>query len=317
MGTRELAVIPAAGGRTFIASIGQDGTGQLLDATDGQIAGRLTASPEAHFNHIALQAGTAPRMVTVDTRNHVAVWRPLDDRPEFTWQLPADVKVNDIAVANGDRPALLIAQADGHLAFFDVVSGQRVRASLACHATKFKVAVSSEQTGGSMRFATLNWSEPDQVSAWIISGDKVTRKNLQVAHDPDVGHSSGVSVLAFAFMDNHRIVVGGGGYSSLRLWDADEGALLAYTRLEQAHRMNLIDVNVGEVAGRPLVLCGGYTCSLGLWPLGSRDEHHLRVGSPLWITKSLPGDRAVVAGPRGIMAIQLSAQLPGRPPDSG
>src|SRR5215471_15809305 len=85
-------------------------------------------------------------------------------------------------------------------------------------------------------------------------------------------------------------------------------------RLRQTRGMELVDADIWEAAGQPLVLCGGYTCSLALWSPGTGEEHHLRVGSPLWFVKSLLGDRAVVAGSHGIMAIQLTANLPGTHP---
>ncbi len=72
--------------------------------------------------------------------------------------------------------------------------------------------------------------------------------------------------------------------------------------------------DIWEAAGEPVVLCGGYACSLALWSPGTGEEHHLWVGSPLWFVRSLPGDRAVVAGSRGIMAVQLTAHLPGTNP---
>lgn len=81
--------------------------------------------------------------------------------------------------------------------------------------------------------------------------------------------------------------------------------------------MELNDADFWEAAGQPRVVYGGFTCSLALWSPGTDEEHHLWIGSPLWFVRSLPGDRAVVAGSRGIMALQLTANLagtnPGRP----
>ena len=309
-GVRRLAVMPpASNGQILIASFGRDGTNAWLDAADGQIFAR-SSSPGARIVHIAVRPGRAPAVVTVDSRNQVALWRPLDDQPRLTWQLPADTEVTDIAVADGDASTLLLAaQADGRLALFDVDSGQMTRAPLDCHATQFAVAASSERASGPIQFATRTRRGPYEVRAWSISGEKITRQDLPIDSEQD-----GPFALRFARLGNRIIIAGAGGYSSLHLWDASDGSLIAHTRLGQTRHMALNALDIWETAGQPLVLCGGYTGSLALWSPGTGEEHHLWVGSLLWFVGSLPGDRAVVAGSCGIMALQLTAHLPGTNP---
>jgi hypothetical protein len=41
------------------------------------------------------------------------------------------------------------------------------------------------------------------------------------------------------------------------------------------------------------------------------EEHHLWVGSTVWLVRSLLGHRAAVPGSRGIMAFQLTARTLG------
>ena len=248
-------------------------------------------------------------MVTVDSGNQVAVWRPWDDQPRLTWQLPADAEVTNIAVADGVASTLLLAaQSDGRLALFDVESGQMTRASLDCHAARFTVAASSEWASGPIHFATSAWPE---LRLWSISGGEVTHQDLPIDSEQD-----GPFVLRFARLGDRNIIAGAGGdsgdVSSLHVWDADDGSLIAHTRLEQARGMALLDVDIWETAGQPFVLSGGYACSLALWSLGTGEEHHLWVGSPLWFVRSLPGDRVVVAGSRGIMAFHEYSFLIGR-----
>ncbi len=309
-GIKDLAVMPpASNGQTLIASVGPDGTNVWLDAADGQILAR-SSSPGARIEHIALRPGRAPALVTVDSRNQVALWGPLDDQPRLTRQLPADMKVTAIAVAGGDACTLLLAaQSDGRLTPFDVDSGQMTRAPLHCHASRFTVATSSE-AGGSIQFATSTlWPEQPEVRLWSISGEKVTSQDLPLGSEPGAPQT-----LRFARLGDRIIIAGPGGYSSLHIWDASDGSLIAHTRLGQTRGNELDDADIWEAAGQPLVLCGGYACSLALWSPGTGDEYHLWVGSPLWFVRSLPGDRAVVAGSRGIMAVQLTAHLPGTNP---
>jgi WD40 repeat protein len=313
MGTARMVVVPSNSSHdALVAAIRQDGTVPVLDAANGKILSHLMPAPDVRFQDITLVPGKAPAVLTVDSENHIAVWRPPKALPELAWQLPPDIQVGSIAVADGDRATLLIAQANGQLAFFDIASGQPTREPLACTnaAVSFTVAANPEQVIGSLRFTTTTWLEED-AREWTVSGDKVTCLTLPTP-DPGHGDRHAPVALAFARLDNRHIIVGVGGFSCLRVWDAQDGSLIANTLLEQAHHMELDDVDVAEIAGRLLVLCGGYTCTLALWPLDTRDEHHLRVGSPLWYVKSLPGDRVLVAGPRGIMTFQLTAHLPGR-----
>jgi WD40 repeat protein len=305
-GIRCLVVTPpASNGQTLIASAGHDGTNAWLDAADGQILTRWPP-PSTAIEHIALRPGRVPAVVTADAGGQVALWRLLDDQPSLTWQLPADTKVTEIAVADSDACTLLLAaQSDGRLALFDVDSGQMARAPLDCHTTSFTVVTNSVQAGGPVQFATSAWREPNEVRVWSICGKKVTCQDLPI--DPELGT---LFALRFARLGDRIIIAGVGGYSRLHVWDASDGSLIANTHLEQAHGMALHDVDIWETAGQALVLCGGYTCSLALWPLGTGEEHHLWIGSPLWHIRSLPGDRAVVAGPRGIMAFQLATHLP-------
>jgi WD40 repeat protein len=307
-GIRCMAVMPPdSNGQTLIASVREDDTNAWLDAADGQILARST-SPGPPIWHIgvALRPGSAPAAVTVDLRNRVALWRPLDGQPRLTGQLPGDVRVTDIAVADDDTSTLLLAaQPDGHLAVFDIDSGQMTRAPLDCHPSRFTVTASSQRATDRIQFATsIDWPEPPEVRVWSISGEKVTSQNLPVNQE----HFA----LRFACLDGRAVIVGAGNGSSLRVWDASDGSPIAHTRLEQTRHIALLDVDICEAAGQPLVLSGGYAGSLALWSPGTGEEHHLWVGSPLWLVRSLPGGRAAVAGPRGIMAFQLTVRTPGR-----
>ena len=127
-----------------------------------------------------VRSGEAPVAVTFDSSNQVALWRPLDEQPRLTWQLPADTKVTEIAVADGDASSLLLAaQSEDASALFDIQSGQMSRAPLECHASKFTVAARSEQASGPIQFATsVEWAEPSETLLWNISGDRAIRQNL-------------------------------------------------------------------------------------------------------------------------------------------
>ena len=148
---------------------------------------------------------------------------------------------------------------------------------------------------------------------WIISRtQEITSHRLPIPPDPDVNQELKPLAATFATLNDLPIVVGVGGHSSIRVWNALDGSLLDSISLVQAHGMALHTVEVARVAGRPTVLCGGYTSTLAMWLLDTREEHHLSIGSPVHYAIPLPGDRVAIAGPQGILTVQLSANLPAR-----
>ncbi len=301
---------PADGNHALIASIRTDGTGSILDADDGQILSELVPSGQPQ-RHIVLLPGKTPAVVTLNPRNQVAVWQPPGDQPILTCQLPTDTQPDAIAVTGGGKPTLLAALPEGRLAFFDLASGQPTRTSLTCHDTRFTVAADPLQASGALRFITATRRKSCQARLWTITGGEISHRDLPMESDPDLGGPPRIYAISFGNLSRRRIAVAVGEYSSLHIWDAADGTLLNHARLKQGHGNSLNDVDIGEAAGRALILTGGSTCSLALWPLDTNRENHLRVGSVLWSVRSVPGGRAVVAGPQGIMAFQLGAAFRG------
>jgi hypothetical protein len=145
-----------------------------------------------------------------------------------------------------------------------------------------------------------------------MAAGEVTSHDLETAHEPEFGGPVGLWATVFGQVHRRHVIVGAGPYSWLYMWDADNGEVLMRMQLEQAYQMELLDVDIAAITGGSVILSGGYTWSLALNPLDTREEHHLWVGSPLAFIKSLANDRAVVGGPRGIIAFQLTPRLPGK-----
>lgn len=309
-----LAILPPANdGPSEIVAVRADGTAPVFDASDGRIYALLKPDSGAQFESIAPLPGETSSVITVDSQGQVAIWRPPNSQPEMTWQLPEGTRVCNIAVAEAVHPVLLVAQADGCLSFYDAASGQPVRATLTCGNASFGVVASTGHADGRIQIATRSWQDHESIE-WTIRGNTVSRQILTVpAHpDPVPGYRWDTGGLTFASVKGRSLIIGVGSYSGLHIWDAGDGSLVASKWLEQAHQMMLHDVAVTEIAGRSILLCGGYTSSLALLPFDTLEEHHLRVGSPLWVVKSLPDSKAVVAGPRGIMVFRFTAHLPER-----
>lgn len=308
----ELVVAPATATEpAIVAALIQGSSVIALDAADGQVLAQLPPAAGAHHRHLAIQSGQQPALITIDSRNQVAAWRLPDGQPALTWQLPADIEPEEIAVTTGEQPVLLVTLPDGRLAFFDLTSGQETRPRLSCHPARFHVVTDPDPPSGTISFltATGHRQEPRQVRLWTVTASATTCRDLPVDSLQDMGTPT-----AFALTPStmrRRMIVGVGPGSSLSAWDTDSASPLVQTRLERAHHMSLQAVDIAEIAGRELILSGGYTCSLALLPVDNQDEHHIRVGSPLWNVKSMAEDQVAIAGPRGIMLLQLSAELPG------
>jgi WD40 repeat protein len=299
--------------QTLIASLNAAGSAQVLDADDGRILAELPGPEGSELRCIARLPGKTPAVVTADALNQLAVWRLPGGEPVQTWRLHADSTPKDIAVTGGNRPVLLAALPDGRLMFVDITTGQEVRPTLTCHDGPFAVvADQGREDHDLLRFITAT-ADGRNPRLWTLAADQASSQELVVAQDPEAAIRADIWAAAFGHLSQQHIVAGAGTYSWLHIWDADDGKLLMRKQLEHAYQMALADVDIAEIAGRTIVLTGGYTCSLVLWPLDTGEEHHLWVGSPLTFIKSLPGDRAVVAGPRGIIAFQLTSRLPGKP----
>jgi len=309
-----VATRSAAGDRTLITWLADDGTCPVLDPADGQIVTRLRPSADARISHITPLSGQPPAVITTDTRDQVTVWRPPDSQPKQSCQLPAGTSATAIAAVDGSQPMLLTAMPDGHLGFFDLTSGQPARAPLNCHTTRFILAADPQPPSGTVRFLTATPRPPSQVKLWTTSGNditKITQLELQVEPDPYLHRSLCIYGLSFGYLNGRRVAAGAGELGSLHIWYAADGSLLKHTQFTQSHRgSSLNDVDIRQGGGETPILAVGYICSLVLWRPGSREEHYLRVGSPLWSVKSLPRGQVVVAGPRGIMAIEFSTGHP-------
>ena len=307
---RGLVIVPPGDGdRTpHSATIREDDTGPVLDPADGQMLAQLIALrghpstvtwPCCPANH----RPSSPRI----RGTRVAVWRPPNSRPAQVWQLPADRTPDSISVIGGTEPILLAALPDGRLVFLDLTTGQQPRTPLTCHDHSFSVIADPQRKpDGVLCFITATWHAPREVRLWTLTSGEVTSRDLPTQRESDVDGPSGIVAGAFGQLHRQHIAVGAGGYSRLYIWDASDGERVTDKQLEQAHRMLLADVDIGKIAGETVILSGGYTCSLALWRIASREERHLWVGSPLSFIKSLPEDRAVVAGPRGIIAFNLT-----------
>jgi len=309
-----LVIMPSADhGQPLIASINAAGSGQVLAAANGQALAELRAPEGAELRCIAVLPGYAAAVVTVDSQSQVAVWRPPGSHPVQTWHLPCDSIPRTIAVAGGNRPVLLAAMQDGRLAFLDLMTGQETRPPLKCHHGAFAVmADPGPQPDDVLRFITAMRQAPYETRLWTMGVGGATSHELVTAPEPDHGDPVWVWAAVFGQVHHRHVIVGAGTSSWLYMWDAANGEALMRKQLEHAHQMELLDVDIAEMAGGNVILSGGYTCSLVLWPLDKSEEHHLWVGSPLHFIKSLPNDRAVVAGPRGIIAFQLTQRLPGK-----
>jgi WD40 repeat protein len=304
---RDLVLGADSAGHSFIASVEGDGSVEIFDVDSGIVLTELRRPAEERFRSAAQVPGSPRSFVTLDAQRHVTLRNFPDGQPGHDFQLAADEEWKRIAVVNSERPLLLATAASGRLGFFDMASGESVRPPLACHTGNFLVAPLPEQPAEAYRFITWSWKDP-KARLWTVQESETRYLELPLL-TLDNGDPLAVSDVAFGYMNGVPIAVGAGVYSHLHVWNTEDGSLKTTAQLQQAHHMALSDVDSIQVSRQPLILSGGHTCSAALWSPESQREHHLRVGSPLWCTRFLPGNRVVVAGPRGIMVLRLGSHL--------
>jgi hypothetical protein len=150
---------------------------------------------------------------------------------------------------------------------------------------------------------------------WTISGDNITRHDLALEPDSLYGAPPGIYRVSFATLNGRRIVTAAGERGTMYIWDAADGCQLAHAQFTQGHRMSsLNDIDTRQDEPQAPIIAGGYICSLILWNPDSRKEHYLRIGSPILDVRSLPNGQVAIAGPHGIMIIQLSSHYPNPDP---
>jgi WD40 repeat protein len=297
-----------ATGRGFVASIRADGTALIFDVDNGHVVTELRPSAEERYRSAAMLPGDPGSFVTLDTQGHVTLRQFPDSEPSHDFRLTTDEEWGRMVVVHHGRPLLLVTAASGRLSFVDLASGEPIRPPLTCHTGRFGIAPLPEQHAGAIRFITWDWESPE-ARLWTVTSDEAGHQRLPLAAHPDTSEPLPISAVSFGHSGDVSVAVAAGAFSRLLVWNTDDGSLLADAQLEKAHHMALADVDMALIGGQPLILTGGHTCSVALWSMETLREHHLWVGSPLWRIRFLPGNRAVVAGSRGIMALELGSRL--------
>ncbi|MGV9456607.1 NACHT and WD repeat domain-containing protein [Streptomyces sp. NPDC003635] len=290
-----------------VGAIRADGSIVIFDADSGTVLAELRQDDEESFRCAATVPGNPRSFVTLDAQGLVTLRNFPDGQPSYDFRLAADDEWRRIAVMNSERPLLLATAASGRMSFTELASGESARPPVTCHTGHFLVAPLPEQPTGAHRFIT--WAREAPVPRlWTVTRNETRHLDLPVL-TLDNGDPSAISAVTFGRMGDTPVAIGAGVYSHLHIWNTEDGSLIANAQLEQAHHMALSTVDSIQVDTQPLVLTGGHTCSAALWSPASLREHHLRVGSPLWCTRFLARNRAVVAGPRGIMVLELGSNL--------
>jgi WD40 repeat protein len=302
-------VVAGAGetGGDCVAALSTDGGILILAVETGDILATLDSSAERRYRSAAALPGDPTSFVTLDSEGLIALRRFPGGQLSYERRLPAEEEWSRIEVLKRERPLLLATAASGRLGFFDLTSGEPIRPPLHCHASRFAVAPLPDQSADALRFVTWDWRE-NQTRLWTVTGDEAEFVDLTLSARADIVTPFRVTAVSFGRSGSVSTVVGVGSYSRLTVWNAADGTRLAQAQFEDGHHMELTSVDMTQYGGRSIAVTGGHTCSVGLWSVENGQEHHLRVGSPLWRTKVLPPHGVVVIGSRGIMALELGSR---------
>ncbi|WP_409236509.1 hypothetical protein [Streptomyces sp. PA5.6] len=295
-----------AADRDCVAAVRGDGSLVVLDAATGEVRAELPS--EEGCRTAATLPGDPHSFVTLDARRHLTLRRFPDARPARDMPV-TEADLGRVMPAQHERPVLLVPTKSGQLHFLDLATGEPVRAPLACHDGGFQVAALPEERRGTLRIITWSWQLPRDVRLWDVTTDEARHRELPRSARGDPDDPLYTSKVAFGRSGDVPVAVAVGSYSRVLVWNTDDGSLVSDVHLERGHGMELLDVGVAHVAGKPLAVTGGHTCSVALWSLETRQEHHLRIGSVLWHTRFLPGQRILAAGPRGIMVLAVGPRL--------
>ncbi|MEV0323704.1 WD40 repeat domain-containing protein [Streptomyces sp. NPDC050658] len=287
-----------------VAALGADGRLVIFDVETGDIRAETGGPDERRCRSVAALRGDPASFVTLDAEGRFALRRFPYGEVSYDVRLPEDEEWIRIAVLGRERPLLLATAVSGRLGFFGLASGEPPRPSLRCHAGRFWVAPLPEQPDDALRFVTWDW-EQNETRLWSVGGDEASFEDLVPPARTDAQFPLRITGISFGRVGHVPVVVGVGSFSQLVVWNAEDGSLMAQAQLERGHYMELTDVDMAQYGRRSIAVTGGHTCSVGLWSLEGGQEHHVRVGSPLWRTRVLPAHRVVMIGPRGIMAVEL------------
>ncbi|MEU6676658.1 WD40 repeat domain-containing protein [Streptomyces sp. NPDC046925] len=303
---RSIATGVDAAHRDCVASVRADGATVIFDADNGNVLAELPATEEEWRRTLALPSDPSS-FITLNSRGHCTLRRFPDARP--VRELPtALTELRQVSVSHHAQPILLAPTSSGRLHFVDLTTGEPLRPPLDCHADAFRVAALPEAPQGTLRFITWTY-QPREARLWNVTTDETHHLDLPLTPHPDADHLLHITAVAFGRSQDLPVAVAVGSYSHVLIWNTEDGTLVSDAQLEHGHQMELIDVHMTRIAGKPLVATAGHTCSVALWSPQTHQEHHLRIGSVLWHTRFLPGRRVLAAGPRGIMAIALNSRL--------
>ncbi|GAA3116948.1 hypothetical protein GCM10010449_43820 [Streptomyces rectiviolaceus] len=291
-----------------VAALGADGGLVVFAAETGDVLARIESSAGRRYRSLAALPGDPTSFLTLDTEGLFALRRFPDGQVSYGRTLPAEEEWGRIAVVERERPLLLAAAVSGRLGFFDLASGEPTRPPLQCHADRFAVAPLPDQPDDALRCVTWDWVEA-QTRLWTVTGDDARFEDLALSARAGSDSPFRTTAVSFVRAGHVSAIVGVGSYSRLDVWNAEDGTRMTHAQLERGHHMELTDVDMARYGEWPIAVTGGHTCSVGLWSLENGQEHHVRVGSPLWRTKVLaPRGVVVVTGSRGIMAIELGSR---------
>ncbi|MFH8483879.1 hypothetical protein [Streptomyces longisporoflavus] len=303
---RSVATGTDAAHRDCVASVRADGATVVFDADSGNVLAEIPAADEEWRRAVALPSD--PRSFsTLDSRGRFTLRRFPDARS--VRELPAvPAESRQVSVSHHEQPILLVPASSGRLDFVDLTTGEPMRPPLDCHAEAFRVAALPEAPQGALRFITWTY-QTREARLWNVTTDAAHHLDLPLTPHPEAEHPLHVTAVAFGRSGDLPVAVAVGSYSQVMVWNTDDGSLVSDAQLEHGHHMELLDVHLARIAGKPLVVTGGHTCSVALWSLETHQEYHFRIGSVLWHTRFLPGHRVLAAGPRGIMALALGSRF--------
>ena len=217
-GVNAVAAVPLPGGRTLVASGGDDGTVRLWDPATGNPVGRPLTGHTGGVNTVVALPGGRTLLASGGDDHTVRLWDPATGNPVGPPLTGHTGGVRTVAAVPlpGGRTLLASGGDDGTVRLWDPATGDPVGPPLTGHTGGVNAVAAVPLPGG--RTLLASGGDDGTVRLWDpATGDP--------AEHPDTGHAGGrVNAVAVVPLPGGRMLLASGGDDgTVRLWDPATG----------------------------------------------------------------------------------------------
>ena len=284
-------------GRAVAVSGGSDRTVRMWDLTTGAPLGEVLRGHESGVTSVAIgmldgravaASGGSDRMVRVwSLATGATLGGPLHGHEE---------SVTSVALGTlDDRTVIVSGGIDGTVRIWDLTTGAPLGEALRGHEGR----VTSIALGMlNHRGVIVSGGGDGTVRVW----DMMTG----APHGEALRHEGPVASIALGSFDDRPVIVSGAWDRAVRVWDLATGAPRG--EVLRGHESGVTSVGLGTLGGRPVIVSGAYDDTVRVWYLVGTEHATIHVGFSADAVVFAEDGFVVIAGKRGLFAVQLFAR---------